>query len=662
MFRSRLRGWCYLASSTAAFCCVLTASGCGSTDPVLEDGDEVTGSPAEVCTGSKIQSALNLLCDLFVTDGNGGCINEKRSCNSYERQIFTGTALSSASKPGERWNGMGGTGERMADTVMCSLKELSSQLHGPIKNKLSVDVGIGTVSATQEIGFLDWRRVNPVFNGYRRLSINLPVLGSLDAVAQDFRVTKVQYSYIRDNEFQPPLAGNHPISDGFDLDILTQERSYVLDINPGSFPVTTPIGTFSVNPAFHYEHRASVIGHDKIGTDHTDVTPWLGMPNSLVQLINTYGENRGIAASDDYVTFSNFTQHEKGWISELALGNRDPRKDPNVWHPAPNSSIIQRPDVDWHTARSDDEAKPSVEVSASATLTYPDNPLKMLPSWVNDLPFLEAPTAYITVTPSLRAAVSDQLNVGFYEGAFFSRQGEFNFTASRAAQGLVWGGISMAAGFSIDVGLRLRIALDFPWPVGEVTLVDINPHFPVNFPELTKYAAMPTVLAASQGEVTDGKLGALSTWTTTATGKEQTEAYFSQCYAPDNDVPASPPPEPHAEEGDPSQLFPSDQLWPCNICIYVDALEVHENGVDVSISAKGDYVMPSVDDPSYQCNRQSKSGCMDWCSWDRETNTLHRVIAAEDLATIVVGSDDTYGDVVLGRPWINIRYDSCSTP
>ena len=381
MFKSRRRGWCYLASSTVAVCGVLAAPGCGPTDPVLADGDAVIGPPAETCTGSKILSGLNLLCDLFLTDGSGGCLDEKQSCNSYERQVFAGTALSSASNGS--WNGMGGTGQRMADTVMCSLKELSPQLRGPIKNTLSVDVGIGTVSATQEIGFLDWRRVNPLFNGYRRLSINLPVLGSMDAVAQDFRVTKVQYSYIRDHEFQPPLAGGHPITDGFNLNVLTQERSYVLDIHPGSFPVSTPIGTFSVSPAFHYAHRASVIDHDKMGTKYTDVTPWLGIPDSLVRLTNIYGENRGIAASDDKVEYANFRQHQKGWISELALGNRDPRKAPKVWHPA-SSGPVQRPDADWHTARSDDEAKPSVEVSASATLKYPDNPLNMLPSWVND--------------------------------------------------------------------------------------------------------------------------------------------------------------------------------------------------------------------------------------------------------------------------------------
>lgn len=198
--------------------------------------------------------------------------------------------------------------------------------------------------------------------------------------------------------------------------------------------------------------------------------------------------------------------------------------------------------------------------------------------------------------------------------------------------------------------------------MGEVKIIDINPHFPVNFPELTKHAAMPAVFAVSEGEVTDGKLKALKTWTTTATDKDQTEAYFAQCYARDNDVSASPPPEPHAEEGDPSQLFPPDHLWPCNICVYVDALEIHKNGVDVSVPAKGDYIMPSVDDPSYQCNRQSKSGCMDWCSWDRESNTLHKVVAAEDLAKIVVGSDDTYGDLHFDKPWINIRYDACSTP
>ncbi|MCC7441463.1 MAG: hypothetical protein IT285_07510 [Bdellovibrionales bacterium] len=621
----------------------------------LADGKAVRGNVDTECAESEVLDAFGELCTLIV---GSTCLDQSSSCNSYARQIFMGTRMNSTEKPGAHWNGMGGSGELMADAVMCSLKELSSSKAGAQKATVSVDVGIGTVSATQEIGFLGWTRVNPEFWGYRKLKLELPILGKIDVVTQDLHVAKRSFALVRySDEFAPPLAGSHPITAGYGLDVHTQEKLQSMTLKPPSFSVPTPIGAFNVQPSFSYAANTTVVDSPYDGNSIQDLQDFYGSPGATVRLTDLFGFNPGVNASDNLVTFNTMQDHQKGWSSQLGLGNRDPRTEPEIWTP-PSSGPVVRRDLDLSVARSADEAMPSLEVSASARLKYPENPADLLPSWVNSLSFLSATDAYIWVEPKLRAGVSDQFNIGSSEGAHHHVSGEFDFGSNRFASTAMWGGVTVAGGFSITAGLRLYIALDLPfW--GTKKIVDISPKWPVIFPEVTASAQQRTVGGYSTGQQWPPTLHALNTFQQTLTTPAAVADYVQQCYAPGSDVDPEPAPEPEATPGNPSDLFPDDQLWPCNICVFVAEFDDPAHGI--SIEEQSSYVLPSVGAPTFLCNRELKNGCMDWCSWDKETNELHVAVPASAMGTLVQGTDNTY-PFDLERPWLNIRYEGCATP
>lgn len=623
---------------------VLNADGCSACDKKitpppasvsfgpLAEGQELT--PADKCTNSLVFDAFDALCSLFP---GVGCVDVTDTCQGYQRQIFTGTTVMAGPSASNQSNGKGGSGETLADAVICSLKELSPQLGGPLLSEVSLDVGLGTIRATEEVGFLNWQsdganfHRGSSFNGYRKLRLDLPLLGRIDAITQDITIQKHGYGYFGNS----PLAGDNVVTDKWGLDITTQRREQRMVLRPFGFDVATPVGPINVQPEFVYDSRTSVIQSPYDGNVTADVTDFLGVPDRDVRYTNIYGVEAGVKASTMPVNLSNL-QH-LGWTSAVALGNRDPSLGGSVWKPG--TAPITRPDLDIKKARSAPEKVPSLLVSAAAQVKYPASPSELLPSWVFELPGLEAPELYVTVTPKLRAAISDQVNVAASEGTFFAQPGEFKVLPLRHSGAAIFGGVSLAAGFSIDTGFRLFIAFDPPIPfVDRITLVDLDLHFPIVFPELEKTSLSPAMFAATTASPPSDTLSSLQTFTGNYNSASAVQAFIDQCYAPSTAVPAEPAPTPNNTPGDPAKLFP-EHLWPCNVCIFVP--ELKDNAGQTYFDQQQSTLFPSTNGASFECDDSFKNGCMDMCTWDQATNVFKRVVNAEQLSEYVTGTDKT---------------------
>ncbi|MBI5644129.1 MAG: hypothetical protein HY954_11730, partial [Deltaproteobacteria bacterium] len=96
----------------------------------LNNGESVTDPAEEECGESFILDTVKDLCDLFALfSGEASCLNYSSSCNTYPRQIYAGSVIDSSDKD---WNGRGGSGRLMADAAVCTLRELSPKLGGPV--------------------------------------------------------------------------------------------------------------------------------------------------------------------------------------------------------------------------------------------------------------------------------------------------------------------------------------------------------------------------------------------------------------------------------------------------------------------------------------------------------------------------------------------------
>jgi hypothetical protein len=142
---------------------------------LLREGNAIKGAEQNDCDNSFVLESLNTLCELF---GAGSCLKQTSKCNDYSRQIYTGSTLV---EEGKLWNGRGGSGHLMADAALCTLRELSPKVSnvGPLRSGVDINIGIGDVKVRQEVGYLDFDRVNARFKGTGRCTLNFLSSGSL---------------------------------------------------------------------------------------------------------------------------------------------------------------------------------------------------------------------------------------------------------------------------------------------------------------------------------------------------------------------------------------------------------------------------------------------------------------------------------------------------
>ncbi len=611
--------------------CTLTTLQAQETQ--LRAGQPVLGPQQPECAGSFLLDNVVTLCNLIP---GASCSTAGSYCRTYARQVFTGTRIGpppqqSGAYP---WNGMGGSGELMADALICSLRELSPQLKGAIRTPpLGISLTIGSVSAIQEVGFRSFRRVNPEFQGYRKIVLELPVVGKAEAITQTFTVTKRSYAMFGG----PILAGDRPVTHSYALDVRTEEKRRNLVIKPPGFTVATPIGPFSVNPEFSYVTRTSVIAAPYAAL-HLDLPNFVG-GKYTVRLSDLFGIDPGLAATSKKVFYGNYAQHRTGWLSQLGLGTRGTHADKSVWKaPATGSSL--RPDGNPYRARSASEAEPSIHVLAQAALKYPKNPKDILPSWVFGLPGVSF-DAFITVTPKVEASVAGQFTIGGGEGSNFYEPQEFRIATERLATASLLAGMRAAASFTVEVRLRLFVKASLPI-VGSKTLVDVDKKFPVPLGGNT--AATQTFSAGALS--TGGELPETLDSLRTLHGVFQpnaaaAKAFIQQCYAPSQPPENQPKTEP-AKPGNPKDLF-AGILWPCNICLasvpVVDkGKQVHPQHFDTLMGSN-----PPPGAGHWKCDHHFKSGCMDLCTFNPATKVFAIARLPKQIASGLPANDPNKG-------------------
>jgi hypothetical protein len=586
--------------------CVLSLTICPSLfadAQALRRGLPVLGTVQQECSQSFILDQVSALCDLLGADN---CVSESVQCQTLTRQIFTGSGLGQTIPNNQQWNGMGGTGEPMADSLICGIRDLSPSLDGPIKSEVRIDLGLGTLRVVQEVGFVDFQRVNPWVKGYRKIFMKLPVVGKSDALTQSFTITKRKYSYVGNNR---PTAGNIQIRDALNLNVKAEGKFRQININPPKFPVVTPIGTFDVQPLFSYSTFAGIIQAPYAQNNLlTDLPDFLGRRTHRVRFWSVFGSDIGIDHSGKVVRFANHIDMRSGWSSQMGLGTRAALKDTPIWQPG--SGQVSRPELDFTVPRNSLEGVPSINVNAAAKVRYPRSPAEVLPEWVFDLPGLRPIVAYITVAPTIEAGVGGQFNIGASEGSSHWQTNEFRFTSDRAANSMLWSGLHAAGQFRIDVGLRLKVEVRLPTPFGlqNFAIIDVDKVIPIPITGNVKSGATHTAGGFSKGPTNE--LAFIKTFRRNHGTPAAAKNYLASCYA-DNPIPANEPQNSPTAEGDPEKLFANDKIiWPCNICIHTRRVN-YSGG---TIPTKIEWLQESVQgDTNIKCDGPSKTGCMDLC-------------------------------------------------
>ncbi len=638
------------------------------TQSKLNSGKLVTGTPKEDCDNSVVLDSVSELCKLLAPlTGVDACVTQSSSCNSYERQLYTGSVLGPGQKgPNSRWNDRGGSGALMADAAVCTLRELSTKIDGPIDSSASLNIGIGDVVVKQQVGYLDFDRINGRFKGYRKLRIELPVIGKFDAVTQDIDLRRVFYGtgQLFNNI---PTAGDYPLLFAYGLNLSTEEKDKSINIDPGSFNVTTPIGDFEVSPHFTYKSN-TVVADTPFGTDFTYIIGQDDEGPDAIKLYDLYGvvpgiNNNTIPPPSSSGT-TDYKEKQSGWVSQIGLGTRGSIDD-KLWSPSPGpGGFFTRPDYDptgllkfeFYESRSDEENRPSVYAEASASIKYPDNPADMLPDWVGGLPGLDW-DAYIKVTPTIKAGAAGQFGINVSEGTDNKKElsGEFYVgkPESRTSALGIYSGVEANASFEVLAELRLYVSAVFDFFIGSkrIDLIDIHPKFPIPIAGGTPVSSnveLATALSSSDNTVV---LPETLDYLKTFKGAKNPEEFINLCYAKVTEVPPEEPPVSETEKGDVTDLF---EYLPCNICLATDAV----TGTKTSdIPAHQEILSPVNPTPPavWQCDAASKSGCMDLCKLNKETGEFTVVKNPSQIADSIPTTDPDYSKLY---PF----YKSCMIP
>ncbi|MCB0365692.1 MAG: hypothetical protein H6624_18710 [Bdellovibrionaceae bacterium] len=605
--------------------CMGLAGTAGASESVLRKGNPVMGPVQQSCSGNFVEDSVAAFCALF--PGNF-CSFTRRDCRSYKRQLFTGTKIgpSPNNNPND-WNGMGGSGEIMADALLCTLRQTHPMGAGTIHKDVDVNIGLGTVKVRHSFEFKSFDHQTQRFEGQRRVYFEMPVLGSLEAITQNIVVEKRTYGLAG----LPQSAGNRPIYSAYALDVSSQEKNKHLEIIPPAIPVHTPIGTFSAQPKFVFMNN-SIVSDGPFNGGAVDIPQFLG--GNTVRLFDMWGVDEGVIRSAKKVTPANHVSLRNGWNSQIGIGSRGRLVGGEVWQPG-SGPLLDRPDLDLTRPRSSEEGTPSLYARAEAKVTFPTNPWDILPSWVANIPFLRPPIIQVSLTPLVEAGMGGELLMFGSEGSDLREHQEFRITPYRAANAGLAMNATAEASFRIDAGFRFKLEVGLPWPVGDKTLVDINKTIPI--PITGDRAQSPQTMAtiwSTGGEYPES----LDLWQSLKgdhVGPVQTGQALKACLSvPSQQVTPSKAKEP--ELGDPADLFKAD-LWHCNICVVTEKADYYGDDPNhpdpVHIPSYKAVLLPAVQPPSYNCAFTYKSGCFELCKFDKETGKLNRVRTVQQIAS-----------------------------
>jgi len=616
----------------------------------LKSGQAIWGPDVQECE-SLIEDGIEALCKLY--SGSVGCTANK-TCRQFQRQVFMGSMLKKRRRfytPGRRtptlrrkWNGAGGPADAHANAIMCSLRELSPDLSGPLRSGITIDLGIGKMRIFQEVGFKSFTVRNPLFKGYRKIVMDLPVLGKMDAVTQDITIKRKHYYH----KGTLPTAGGRPIDQSYALDVKTHRKTKSLDIYPPGFDVTTPYGPIRVNPAFRYRSNAPIV-NTPLNSAYYDLPNFMG--GSTVRLFDIYGLNAGVKYVSKKVDSRNYASHRTGWSSQLGLGSRGALSNDEAWKPSGN--LVLRPELNIQTPRSAEEKIPSLYTSAEAQVVYPKNIRQILPAWVFNLPGLKTPTAYIYVTPKIEVGFGGEFLLWGAEGTDHLRNGEFDYKSNRLQSSGILSRAHTKASFNVDAGLVVRVKIKLPG-LGTKTLVNINQKFNVPITGDMKIGAEKKIIAWSTSRdskvETPDQLDLLDGFFRDYKGKSEIDNYFKTCFDPKLAPPEAEVPTTTPEKGNPADLFGDRVLWPCNICISVRSYKY----LGKTYGGKHALVSKAVENPkTWSCDADFKSGCMNLCTFNKQTGTLNIARTPRQINDSLPANDrnrQVFGKCSINRP------------
>lgn len=607
----------------------------------------VADTKTKSCSVGAVQDVFNKLCSIF----NCPPKSQHQTCSTYKQQIAVGSsariegmamrrASAIAQSPGvqylDGYGNFGGRGKRLGEAAMCALRELSPKFTrvrggqgGPLVSDLATSpIAFGKLGYEHRVGYLDFDPAALKFTGYRHLSFCAPVVGCFDSVAQDFTVKLDQY------DITPPVylgalnAGRsaviatrrNALADKYyalTIDTETADKSVTIELP--SIDIVTPAGVISANPEFEYKTRDEVVAPPLAGgarhiRNAGEQAAW---PRTIT-VTDIAGADHGIAFPS-YNWASNF-----GWQSQLALGNRQPGIANDVW--SPGGGLDVRPDYDLHIARSNNEKKPSAEMTADVRFSYPgiDDLKNFVPSWAP----LGDTTFGIWVEPTARAGFSGQFDIVASEG---------RGTAGDIGAGGDWSGSDLAmmsngAGsfsFYIDSGFDLKVEIDVF--IGKITIIDVHKKRRDELGEGLTFRQRHDAYFASDYDPTKGN-ASYSFFKTfhDSLGRDNTgfgDDYVTQCLAENIVVPPETAPEPTATPGNPEELIPDEMEVPCNICGYVQWRQ-ETQAIHGWRSPKSGFFAPTDPPPGashWKCDTDFKSGCHDTCSFNTATGAMKYV-------------------------------------
>lgn len=611
------------------------------------------------CQGS-VFSSIQKICSLVDGLGGAGCKITADNCATASQEVFTGSTIELASPTNIKpWNGMGGLGPHYTAASVCLMRDIAEQPEKKIKTSAKANTMLGSVTAEQEIGFLSFDKNTGTFEGYHRLKACGPAVGCLDAYTQKFKLTPVKTA----KKGAGKTVGAYEIyeSQGIDMwaDGLIQGISVAL---PG-IQVPTPIGDIEAKPEFSFGRATGFVVSPFDGNSKSSL-PDAGLAISANKMQDVYGRTPGTDAMTvapfDSLGDNRWKSSPKGWISQIALGSRNPNPKVGVWAQPAGVEYPARPDADIKVARSKAEKTPNAYLGASIKATY--SPINLIPQPIRDIGCSGIVKLCID---QLEVFAKPMIDVGYASQFqfFHDEQSKWNGKLTGGTTGFpdlrpqnldqakffsagAWS--STAARFALEAGLDFVIRLEINTFFTKIKkdLVNIHPRTTiaekVDAGDSNDNGTSKLMMARTQASqlMTDKKY--FQTYKTVtgadlASGTTDGGAgHIKACFAKETS-PGAMPPEPTYTPGNTSVLVEQIE-YPCNVCVGWEATPYKDDdGKDLVVPGYMATLFPASQaakpvGSQWKCKYTFQSGCYDMCKMDKDGKLTVTDTALEMLA------------------------------
>lgn len=584
--------------------------------------------------------AANAVFDILdkVAEWFGGDVNMSAHCGTYERELAAGVTFGKApvEKPG--WTYMGGSGELMADAMLCLAKDIGEAPGGKITRKSSANVGGVGAAIEQTVGLADFNAGEKRAELWQQVKVCAPIIGCFDTERQHLTVE------VRESVPAWPggmVSGDYPVGNAYSLDIAADWADMGFNAKTPPITVTTPYGSGTVQPEFSF--FSSLYPVDTPFDYKKGVTLYLNHPEARgpdsVLAQDTYGRSgvpfilnvttkhkaptpdcSGMPA--DYICVappgSDPAPAPFAWSSQLQFGARN-GLDKAPWSPGASAKWPERPDLDRDVARSFLDRGPSARFKASAPVTFtpPGQEFLDLLGPAKALINVGNSGLWIKVTPVFSADYAASLGMMERDGKLSNcyLSGEFGQPCN-LSEALLYQQTRAEARIELKASVRLKLDFSFEPPFYDPDIdITLPVTIPVAGPSTTWDPGKPgaggdpygnmaraSLLAKTPGAPFAQMVKGLSGKTAGNIGQ-----WTEQCLKTPAKEMASLP-EPTHEPGSPDDLTPD--LLPCNICV-ADAKQseyqpflIPYPGVSAKVYAK-----------KWTCAWQENLGCYDMCTF-----------------------------------------------